>query len=317
MHYDDSLSSTFKRLFNLAKSNEMKWKAAGLAVILLSVISLRAEISDLKFTTGYRQDRGHALLKIYNQKGKVIGKETIEVHNLAIYQVGGKASACVSSLAARAEIDYGWVNKGKMDATCMRQAQTPIYLEQSLKKNSTRDISLGCAYFLMNNAFCQLGPSVGYSKSQLSIATPKKELSKVNQDVDQMSIKYHHQWQGLFAGADAIIQLGDFILKGGYEYHWGRWRANSKLINAADTPPIMAKANSKQARGKVIYAEAAWNFCHCYTVGGTVKWQKWTAPQGHQSQVQKLASALWKGKKKGKAIKWDAMVATFDIGYCF
>lgn len=296
----------------------MKLRNLFLTLLFLApIVPLQADISDLKLTAGYRRDNIQEWLRVCNERGSIIGKAHVKEQKISIYQVGAKGSVCAAGIAARAEIYFGWVDSGNYSAALLRSEPHPASTrEGSIKKGKTRDENLGVAYFFVNNTFCQIGPSAGYSKNHQHFSVGKIKNNGSREHMHERS-NLTNQWKGPWVGADACCQIACISAKGGYEYHFAHWKATSKLTRSKGVERISAKADSKQARGKVLYAEASWNFCQCFTIGGAAKWQQWTARKSHNSKVERMV-ASWLSSKKNKTIaKWNSFMATVDLGYSF
>lgn len=307
----------------------MRYKSLILKCILMPIAAMQADVTDIKFTTGYRKDKGTGTLNLTSGDGayaneKSIVRETFAFDGISIYQLGGKAIATVAGCATRASINYGWVHTGKSTENFILNDATVYDYRGSIRKGSTRDINIGAVWFWMNNSFCQFGPSGGYAKSQQTIGLRRNNTNKNKAGDDKTSVaseqqmqNYKNKWQGPYVGGDAFVTIGDFTLKGGYEYHWAHWKATSTYFGALGDSGVQGKGESKHARGRVYFLDVGWNLWQCYTLGGGVKWQQWSAPVGKISKLQKLASILKPAKKNAKAIKWNSLVVSVDIGYVF
>jgi hypothetical protein len=300
---------------------ELKYKSLLFIGLLLPMLAIpraemQAEVTDVMFTTGYRRDKGSSTLNLVNSKGKNVGRQTFKVNGISIYQLGGKATAAVAGCAGRASIDYGWVHNGKFDETLVINDAQSFARQGGIRKGTTRDVDVAVAWFWMNNSLCQFGPSGGYAKSQQNfVVRGAKNKAAAEEEIHLQ--KYKNKWQGPFVGGDAYLQMGDFIFKAAYEYHWAHWKGSSKLAHEGAAEVISGKGESKHARGRVYFVEGGWNFCQCYTIGCSVKWQQWSAPVGKISKLQRLASLIRPAKKKAKAIRWESFIATIDLGYAF
>jgi len=255
----------------------------------------------------------------FGREGEVTGKDSLSAKDISIYQVGAKGSFGIVGCTVRGEIDYGWIHNGKYSEISKSPCDETLRTNSTIKKGRVRDVTVGGVYFFLNNSFCQLGPSAGYSKNLQSFTLKTSETENIFEAAIQ-GLKYKNHWQGPWIGIDAVARVSCLTVRGAYEYHFGSWNAKWQLQGPDNDVAYSDKRRSNHVRGRVAFVDASFNFYECLTLGFGVKWQRWKVHKGHERAVSEIiAELLEKNKEKSKVkyASWDAIAATIDVGYSF
>lgn len=292
-----------------------------ISVLVMPTKDLIAEVigTDLKVTNGYRRDKITTSVTSFGRAEEITGKDHIKAQDISIYQIGAKGSFGIIGCTARGEINYGWIHNGKYSEISKGPYDDFQTTTAHIHKGKIRDVTVGGIYFLLNNSFCQLGPSGGYSKNLQRFTLGKTKTDCIFEAALQ-GLKYKNQWQGPWVGIDAVFRVSRLTIKGAYEYHFGRWNAKWKLQGVDNDIAYSDKRKSNHVRGKVAFIDASCNFCDSLTIGLGVKWQRWKAHKGQEIALNAIIAEILernKEKNKVKYASWDAIAATIDLGYSF
>nr|MBA2727905.1 hypothetical protein [Parachlamydiaceae bacterium] len=241
---------------------------------------------NLSLCNGWRQDRIEATIEVFDPPGHPRMTEKLKADKMNTYQVGGKARFAVCDYRVRAEAFWGWGTSGNyLDKTKHNEILPgyrfhPTTTKAGINTTSTQDFTIGAGYLFTLGQFLEIIPIAGlsYHSQRLKIHNAQTN-GECNRIVD--GVRYLNQWQGPWAGVDAVLKFCDVAIQGGYEYHWADWRGRWKL----HTPNVYGvaftdKRKSDNVRGQVAYIDVRWNFAPCWEAGIGVKVGTWTAKKG-------------------------------------
>lgn len=290
-----------------------------LGALLLSTATLKGDVlgADFEVDAGYRQDKIETSINAYNPSGRKIAEDKLKIPKTVIYQVGAKARLSFIGLVAKAEIDYGKVQKGHYTETFGLSHNIHTSHHGNIHSGWTQDLNLAGGYLLFCNPLFQWGPMAGYSRNEQTYKFGKGKYH--GSGPVSKNFKYTAKWQGPWLGGDFLCRLACVTVSGGYEYHWADWKASQEIAHH-EVESIASKSNkTKNARGQVYYAKADWNFSDCFSIGANFKWQQWSAHHGKESsRFGKLAPRMLRRiKDKVKQASWDSWTAGIDLSCHF
>ncbi len=259
------------------------------AMTFFELGQIHGEPLDLNFTlsNGYRQDRISTSIDIFNPAKRLVMTEHLKADKMHLYEVGGKARFGACDYRVKADAFWGWGTSGNYVCKAQEEELLPGYIvppritRAGINNTSTQDFTIGAGYLFTLGQFFEVTPMAGLSyHSQRMKLHNAQTNGHCNYILD--GLRYRNQWQGPWAGVDALFTFCDFVIQGGYEYHWADWRGRWKLHG----PNIYGvafsdKRKSDHVRGQVGYVDVRWNFCECWEAGIGVKGGIWKARNGH------------------------------------
>lgn len=299
----------------------MRTKTLFCCLMQLFFINLNAVNQDsyLDLSTGYRSDRISCLVDVFDPPSVLIASDDIKIKHLSIYQLGGKARfTFCNSWFIRGNAYYGWALDGKYKET-VTSGKTASVFEAKAHKGNTVDATVGGGYLYSFNDCWAIGPAAGWSydhqKAKMSHGflgeTPETFLD---------GLTYKNRWSGPWLGVDFLFRRCNFIVHGGYEFHWAHWHAEW-LLKGADIPHVAFSdvRHSKHAHGNLVYLDGRWEFSPCWHIGVGLQWQGWCAKHGrlHPKFTTLKAMGFPNEVDKVKHAKWHSAAITVDLGYGF
>jgi hypothetical protein len=317
---------------------------------------------NVSLCNGWRQDRITADVDVFDPPGHPRLTDKLKADKLDTYQVGAKARFGNCDYRVRAEAFWGWgtsghyVDKTKHNEILPGYCFPPSTTTANIHNTSTQDFTIGAGYLFTLGQFLEITPLAGlsYHSQRMKIHKAQKD-GKCFDELD--GVRYRNQWQGPWLGADAALYFCDFVVQGGYEYHWADWNGRWKL-HTPNIPGVAFtdKRKSHDVRGQVAYIDIRWSFCPCWEAGIGVKAGTWTAKKGKlrpasirvcddnssyygsepesrycdrsgsgssSSECSKISQSFGDvgfpktEVDKVKSAKWDSIRVTFDIGCMF
>jgi len=272
----------------------------------------------------------------------VRARSELEWKNLRIWQIDlkGKYVTC-DHIYLRGYADYGWITHGKVrDSDFIDTASDESFsfgeeVEFSLfhgksDKGHVYDASIGVGYqFELCDDSIALTPIIGYSwhGQHLKIKDDHHSSSSSSifpdfSSISNLNSKYNTRWNGPWLGLDFDYRFCcNWSLYAAYEYHWatynarGDWNLRTDLINGFHH-------HSKRAYGQVFDIGIKWDFCECWTVALSGKWQWWKARKGTDRALIADISDLDLEVKcflyaDLKDVKWNSGCISIDVGMIF
>jgi hypothetical protein len=275
--------------------------------------------SYLDFASGYRYDEIRTALT-ENEIGGALLPNEIRAKNLSIYQVGLKGTwKTCSGFYLRGYADYGWIiGRSHYHETFLLDA-IPSETIADIHRGQVADVLGGVGYLFSWSDCWGIGPVVGWSYDYQRIKMSHPELNGLP-DPALDGLKYTNRWQGPWIGVDFVVNMCDFEIDAGYEYHWSSWSAGYDLAG----PDVFGgsfsdRRHSHDAHGQVVYLDGRWDLCDCWNIGIGLKYQFWRAVNG--DVVPRTGTFADIGIPITSAsvnlAQWTSLSATFDIGYNF
>lgn len=270
--------------------------------------------------------------------------------NLRIWEISakGKYVTC-DDVYLRLCADYGWVTHGKRHVTLGAGSESVSITDLGNGNRKARghvyDVNLGLGYqFRMCDDSFAVAPVVGYSwhgqhlhnrngsgysdyySSYDSSSSSDDYFSSYSGSYGRDTDRYHTRWNGPFVGLDFDYKLGcEWSIFAAYEYHWAHFHARSRNFASTILGTIADNGftqHAKNAHGQIVALGAKWDFCDCWTLGLTGKYNWFCAKRAKQRFIVADASfgdleIVCAEQYHLKHVKWHSGSITVDLGYAF
>lgn len=299
--------------------------------------------SSVEIGVGYRKDKFDWTTKAESTvivDGVTTGVETkskLKWKDLQIWQIEGRFKyVTCDNLYFRGYADYGWITHGKVtdkDFLNLSVGSVSDFSGEGVEIFSSRadsnkghvyDASIGLGYqFRMCDDSLALAPVFGYSWEGQHLELKNGHLSvPFSTSFEGLHSHYNARWNGWWLGIDLDYQFAcDWSLFASYEYHWAEYHASGHWNLRED---ILGNFHhhAKRAYGNVFNIGVKWDFCECWTLGVTGKFQWWNARHGKdRTKVFEDANGDIREacfvKIPLENVKWDSASVTFDVGMVF
>lgn len=283
----------------------------------------------LDIVNGYRQDKISARLNTYDFENVLREKNSINLNDISIYQLGLKGQVVACNLFARGEAYWGWSDNGNYRESSEVWQGYPNKSKARLHKGRTRDYTVGGGYYLPTCGVFNIGPSGGWSYQSQDFTVHRARYQGY-EDNFLNGLQLTNTWQGPWAGVDGQMDFCGYGLRGGYSYHWatweGKWHQKARDCDwqGEENLGFTEKCRSSNARGQVAYIDILWSMCPCVELGLGFKWQRWEANNGKQKHKKKdclegLGNqvAAWRNTDKLKNATWESWTVSLDLGIAF
>jgi hypothetical protein len=189
-----------------------------------------------------------------------------------------------------------------------------------LHKGRTKDFTVGGGYYLSFCGLFDIGPAGGWSY-QYQELTVRHARCQGSLDLSLDGLQFSNRWQGPWAGVDAKLHFCGFELRGGYEYHWAKWRGHWFLKDPEICDVSFSEScESTHVNGQAVYLDAVWQLLPFVELGLGLKWQRYQAKNGKEkskSQSFEHAFTGWRAGDKVKHATWESYAISLLLGVSF
>lgn len=285
---------------------------------------------DVDFTNGYRCDRFTTLIFSFNPPQTKIARDKLQARHIQMYQVGLKSDWTLCHWLIRAEADYAMGGNGKY-----REISNPVPLvtqtsitriQANIYKARAQDYSFGLGYLFPFFTYffpvyqdVHLGPVAGWAYDHQSFKIRHAKSNGANAPYLN-GLKYTNLWQSPWLGVDAVFKTCNLVVKVGFEYHWGHWRAKWKLAGPDVPQAFSDRRHSNRSRGHVYYATAKWDIWPHWSLGLGCKYQWFKAFHGREMPLAGSFAAVGLSNTQVDRVQsgiWSSFAGTVNLGYSF
>jgi hypothetical protein len=316
-----------------------KWITLLMTLLVGSSVSYaNANSGQVSFEAGYRHDNLRATNRI------PASDPFLETHakfkDVDIFQIGLRASTTLcSNLYLRANAYWGWVLDGDF-----KNNISVFPGSYGFDDNSGFNCEIGRRdRFVINNRwvygaagaigypffFCDcttmLAPVIGYAIDEQNLEVDSPGFGFGNYDCDFFPVsdgcccrnKHIFRWYGPFVGVDFSYRPACecWDLWAEFEYHWGSFqlKRNHRGFSYGDN----WNHSSRNAHGWVVAVGADYDFCNCWTLGFSLKFQDWRAHKRHHHHFFESSYSSGSGERARNHFKWDSYAINLTIGRNF
>ena len=297
------------------------------AALLFGTLQAKLIDLDIDLSAGVRHDKLSAEIKTYNPppanstltKGSLISTDDFKTSEITLYQIGLKSRWRPCNWIAYFEGSYAFSNNGRF---CEEIIPAPGVLGRRSRVQATfhdgraRDLTLGAGYLFPICRWVSIGPLFGWSYHYQRFHTKNPLLNHTPSPVTH--VRYINRWQGPWAGLDLALSLLCFDFHAGYAYTWGDWYA-TWLLTAVNTER-RAYADRPRAPGHTLYIDGQFNIWPCFNIAVGLKYYHYRIHHGvpnPKAITTTTINPLDLLEARVPHAKWEAIVATFDIGFSF
>ncbi len=308
------------------------WSVASAAWIAINLISTSLQSVEpptfFDVSGGYRFDRITCRVNSYFEPGDFESSDKLKCKSVALYTVGAKAQIALCDYwYLKGYGSYGWGNSGSYYEKVKTPGLSSVCSKADLHDNRARDYQVGFGYIYPVDGCwgCWgLGPVWGWFYHDQRVKLKNARTDGFPDPVLDGLI-YKNRWSGPWLGIDAVYRHCNFLVMGGFEYHWAWWHASWNL-DGHDIPNVAFsdRRRSHRAHGCVLYLDGKWEFYTCWHVGVGLKWQFFEARSGRLQpragdfdEVGEYLGLSNTQKEKIQSARWQSVSATLDIGYGF
>lgn len=274
----------------------------------------------LDVAIGYRNDQiNNNRVTATDSSGDLVLDETLNIKNLNVYEIGAKVRyEPFCHLFGRGSCYIGWLNGGSYSEKDFIDG-TLSHVRSSVNHGETVNWDLEGGYQF---DFCLFGiaPIFGWSYDYLDIRM-KKAVRDGETDPFLSGLRYTTYWKGPFVGLDVFVNLWDFLIEIGYEYHWSHWRGRYFLPIPNDPGVVFSNIrNSHNGTGNIFYIDLIWNFFCSWDLGLSYKYTDYTTKGGNFSPY--MGTFATDGfpeivKTDVPKAEWLSHQVTLDLRYSF
>lgn len=310
------------RFFNLHN-----WCVAGLIAMACPLNAVEPPTT-FDIVGGYRDDRITTKIIAHSEPGVILLKDKLKAKSVTMYQAGAKGQIGLCDYwFLKAYGYYSWGNHGRYHDKQTFPDLTTSESEANIHQSRARDFQIGGGYLYPVDGCwgCWgLGPVGGWAYNDQRI---KINHATTDGFPDPLldGLRYTTRWSGPWLGVDAVYRCCDFLVYGGFEYHWAYWHGSWDL-DGPDVPGVVFsdRRRCRLGHGYVLYLDAEWEFCAGWHVGAGLKWQTWEARNGREhpkvGDFEDFGEALGLTSTefdKVKNTRWMSLQATAVVGYGF
>lgn len=248
--------------------------------------------NEIDFITGWRTDKVQTSLNRFNEKGcEIFQTEHVHAPDLDSWQFGFRGVFAIPSwwdncycdgyvdpnnLYLRGSALWGWGTGG--DFRQIFHVCDPERRCAKTRNVTTQDYDVALGWFIPLGCYFGAAPVVGYNYDEVTF----KVRHFRRPFLDGNGTKITSKFAGPYVGADVAFTWCDWLLAGGYEYHWvTRWRSNWETPgDFLDTFNYIT--NYKRAHsgwGNVAHADLIYSWCN-WDIGINFKYRYFTAKHG-------------------------------------
>ncbi|MBA3721292.1 MAG: hypothetical protein H0W88_02705 [Parachlamydiaceae bacterium] len=325
-----------------------KWITFLMTLLVGSVSYANADAgTEVDFEAGYRRD--NISWTVQAPACDPLFRSHTKFEDIDIFQIGVHGRANVGcNLYVRGSASGGWILDGDF------KEKTNLFFNESdfsaefgsvdeigvgfrsadtVDGKFVVDLSAAVGYpFYFCDCTMEVAPVIGYGFNEQSLRVERRNrrgfdnsssfLFAENDNCDRGGCCNEHfisRWYGPFIGVDFVYNPCNdcWSLWAELEYHWARNKTKRREFAGFDNFGEFDNT-ARHAHGWVFNVGADYAFCHCWTVGMSVKVQDWGSTRRHRECGRDSSNEFFGSDTKVKThVQWHSFAVSLDLGRQF